>query len=65
MNHLVGERFRVGEVVCQGVRLCEPCDHLESLTADGVVGALTHRGGLRADIVEGGVVRIDDTIERV
>lgn len=65
LNHLVGERFRVGEVVCRGVRLCEPCDHLESLTADGVVAALTHRGGLRADIVESGAVRVGDPIERI
>ena len=65
LNHLVGERFRVGEVVCRGVRLCEPCDHLESLTEDGVVAALTHRGGLRADIEEGGVIRAGDTVERL
>ena len=65
LNHLVGERFSVGEVVCRGVRLCEPCDHLESLTDDGVVAALTHRGGLRADIEEGGVIRLGDGIERL
>jgi MOSC domain-containing protein YiiM len=65
LNHLVGERFRVGEVVCRGVRLCEPCDHLESLTADGVVAALTHRGGLRADIETGGAIRVGDGVERI
>jgi MOSC domain-containing protein YiiM len=65
LNHLVGERFRVGEVVCRGVRLCEPCSHLESLTEDGVVEALTHRGGLRADIEEGGVIGVGDGVERV
>jgi len=63
LNHLVGERFRVGEVVCEGVRLCEPCGHLERLTADGVEAALTHRGGLRADIVDGGTIRVGDGIE--
>jgi MOSC domain-containing protein YiiM len=65
LNHLVGERFRVGEVVCRGVRLCEPCDHLESLTTDGVVAALTHRGGLRADIEESGEIRVGDMVERI
>ncbi len=65
LNHLVGERFRVGDVVCRGVRLCEPCNHLESLTADGVVTALTHRGGLRADIEESGEIRVGDTVERI
>lgn len=65
LNHLVGERFRVGDVVCRGVRLCEPCSHLESLTADGVVAALTHRGGLRADIEEDGVIRAGDSVGRL
>jgi len=65
LNHLVGGRFRVGEIVCKGVRLCEQCTHLESLTADGMVRALTHRGGLRVDVVEGGVVGVGDVVERV
>lgn len=41
LNHLVGERFRLGDAVCEGVRLCEPCGHLQSLTADGISAALT------------------------
>lgn len=64
LNHLVGERFRVGEVVCEGVMLCEPCSHLQSLTEEGVLEALIHRGGLRADIVEGGTIRTGDEISR-
>ena len=62
LSHLVGERFRVGGVVCEGVRLCEPCGHLQSLTEDGVVDALTHRGGLRADIVDDGTIRVGDPV---
>lgn len=62
LNHLVGEQFRVGDVVCRGNRLCEPCDHLQRLTRDGVRDALVHRGGLRADIIEGGVIRSGDEI---
>ncbi|NHN60492.1 MULTISPECIES: MOSC domain-containing protein [Halorussus] len=63
LNHLVGERFRIGEVVCEGVELCEPCSHLESLTADGAVSALLHRGGLRADVVESGEISEGDALE--
>jgi MOSC domain-containing protein YiiM len=63
LNHLVNQRFRLGrEVVCQGVRLCEPCDHLENLTFKGVSEALLHRGGLRADIISGGTIRVGDPI---
>lgn len=63
VDHLVDERFRLGEAVCEGVELCEPCGYLESLTEDGVLQALVHRGGLNARIVETGTVRIGDPIE--
>jgi len=63
LNHLVNQQFRLGhEAVFQGVRLCEPCDHLESLTFKGVSEALAHRGGLRADVVRGGTIRVGDPI---
>jgi MOSC domain-containing protein YiiM len=62
LNHLVGRRFRVGDVLLEGIRLCEPCDHLESLTRPGVREALSHRGGLRAQILEGGPIRVGDPI---
>lgn len=55
LNHLVGERFRVGEAICEGTELCEPCSYLERhLSTEGVREALVHRGGLRARIVDGG-----------
>jgi MOSC domain-containing protein YiiM len=63
LNHLVGERFRVGEVVCEGVELCEPCGHLESLTEEGAVSALLHRGGLCAEVVESGTIEVGDDLE--
>jgi MOSC domain-containing protein YiiM len=62
LNHLVGQEFRVGEVLLRGIRLCEPCGHLESLTVKGVKDGLCHRGGLRAQVVQGGVLRIGDVI---
>jgi MOSC domain-containing protein YiiM len=62
LNHLVGERFRVGDLICEGVELCEPCGHLESLTEEGAVSALLHRGGLCADILESGTVEVGDEV---
>lgn len=62
LNHLVGRHFKVGAVVLAGIRLCEPCKHLEGLTVTGVLKGLIHRGGLRARIVQGGVLRAGDTI---
>src|SRR5215471_8932254 len=40
LNHLVGREFQVGEVVLRGLRLCEPCDHLEKLTVAGIKDGL-------------------------
>lgn len=63
LNHLVGERFEVGELVCEGVGLCEPCGYMQSLVGqDGVAKSLVHRGGLNARIIESGPVRVDDEI---
>lgn len=62
LNALVGKRFLIGEVECIGRRLAEPCAHLERLTRPGLLRPLVHRGGLRADIVAGGELRVGDTI---
>jgi MOSC domain-containing protein YiiM len=65
LNHLVGERFRVGEAVCVGTELCEPCSYLERhLEERGVREALVHRGGLRCRVVEGGRIERGDPIRR-
>jgi MOSC domain-containing protein YiiM len=62
LNHLVGKEFSVGTVVLLGIRLCEPCDHLEALTVKGVKEGLCHRGGLRAQILHSGVLKTGDLI---
>jgi MOSC domain-containing protein YiiM len=62
LNHLVGRRFRVGEVLLEGTRLCEPCAHLEGLTRKGVLAGLVHRGGLRTVIVDEGTMRRGDVV---
>ena len=62
LNHLVGREFAVGAVVLRGLRLCEPCGHLEKLTVTGINAGLVHRGGLRAQVIVGGVLRVGDPI---
>jgi MOSC domain-containing protein YiiM len=62
VNELVGKRFRIGDVECEGVELCEPCAHLESMTQPGVTKALVHRGGLNADILTDGEIRVGDPV---
>jgi MOSC domain-containing protein YiiM len=65
LNHLVGKEFRVGEVTLKGIRLCEPCAHLASLTQKGALKALIHRGGLRAEIVTEGMIHVGDEIQEL
>ena len=65
LNSLVGERFRVGEVECIGRRLCEPCAHLQRLTEASILRNLVHRGGLRADLLSGGTIRVGDLVARL
>ena len=65
LNHLVGRKFRVGEVELYGVRLCEPCAYLEKLTYPGVFAALVHRGGVRGQIINDGVIRVGDVISPI
>jgi MOSC domain-containing protein YiiM len=62
LNHLVGHEFQIGEVRVRGIRLCEPCGHLQALTGRPVIKGLRHRGGLRAQILNQGVIRVGDVV---
>ena len=62
LNALVGRRFYVGSVECVGRRLAEPCAHLEKLTRPGLLRPLVHRAGLRADVLTGGVIEVNDEV---
>ena len=62
LNHLVGREFQIGEVRLRGLKLCEPCTHLQQLTSKAVLKALRHRGGLRAEILGGGVIKVGEKI---
>jgi MOSC domain-containing protein YiiM len=62
LNAFVGRRFAVGEVECEGLELSEPCRKLERLTEHGVLRGLVHRGGLRAEVLVGGEIRIGDPV---
>ena len=65
LNHLVGKEFQVGEVRLMGIRLCEPCHYLEEMTTKGVLAGLIHRGGLRANVLTSGIVRVGDSVTEV
>jgi MOSC domain-containing protein YiiM len=65
LNDLVDKRFRVGEVEAVGIEWCEPCNHIQSLTYQGVLKGMVHRAGLRADIVQAGTISVGDEVDEV
>jgi len=63
LNHLVGRDFSVGGARLRGHELCEPCGDLARMTGrPQILTGLTHRGGLRAEILEGGRIRVGDSV---
>lgn len=63
LNHLVGRRIRVGDVVLEGTRLSTPCRHIEQITGQEIFNILLNRSGLHARILQGGDIRRGDAIE--
>jgi len=62
LDALLGHRFRIGEVLLEGVKDCPPCDHLEQLVNKSVLQPLVGRAGVRARVLEGGIIRVGDVI---
>ncbi|HZR18910.1 MAG TPA: MOSC domain-containing protein [Verrucomicrobiae bacterium] len=62
LNDLVGREFSIGAVRIRGIRLCEPCNHLAKRTLPEVLKGLVHKGGLRAQILSEGPIRVGDEI---
>jgi MOSC domain-containing protein YiiM len=63
LGHLVAREFRVGEAVLRGVQICEPCEHVVGVTGiKGLLPNLIHRGGLHAQIVTSGLIRVGDPV---
>ena len=47
---------------CVAIRLAEPCTYLEGLVGRPIIRALTHKAGIRADILVDGEIAVGDTI---
>ena len=60
---LLHREFVIGGVIMRGLRLFEPCGHLEKISkVAGIFRALEHRSGLKAAILSDGVIRVGDPI---
>lgn len=65
---LIGRDFQVGGAKLRGVKYCEPCDRPNKLAGERLRGApvfrdaFHDRGGLIAEVVEGGIIRVGDPV---
>jgi len=62
LNHLVGKKFKIGNVILEGTRLSTPCRHIEQITGLELFNQLMNRAGLNAKIVVGGKIFVEDSI---
>ncbi len=62
LNHLIGQRFQVGPVLLETVRLNQPCKYLEKMTGKAVYLPLLNRSGLNCRVIEGGTIRPGDLV---
>ena len=62
LNHLVGQRFKIGDTVLEGGRLNTPCKYLETIVGKKIFVRLLNRSGLNCRIIKGGVIKINDCI---
>ena len=65
LNDLVGRRFTVGGIECEGEELCHPCNHLQKLTQPGVLKGLANRGGLCARVLDEGEIAVGDSVREL
>jgi hypothetical protein len=61
---LIGATFSIGTATFRGVRVCDPCRYIETLTREGLFGELAGRGGLRAAVLTAGVIRLGDPLRQ-
>ena len=57
LNHLIGKGFRLKGLQFEGVCECKPCYWMDRAIAPGAEDLLRGRGGLRARILSGGILR--------
>jgi MOSC domain-containing protein YiiM len=62
LNHLVGRRFWLGRTLLEATRLSTPCRHIEEILGKAVFDPLINRSGLNCRILEGGTVRVGDSV---
>ena len=67
MNLSLPLKVRLAMAICpnsefRGIRLCEPCAYMSGILHSDVLKKMVHRAGLRAQIIEGGIIKVSDDV---
>lgn len=61
LNSLIGKRFKIGNVEFEGLAHCAPCTWMNAVMKKGAYASMSGRGGLRVEVVRGGVLKCEKT----
>jgi MOSC domain-containing protein YiiM len=64
LNKIINNKIQINDVVLKIHQLCQPCRYLQNkLSVDNLVKLLTNKGGVRAEIVQSGMISTFDEIK--
>ena len=64
LNKMINKKIQINNVILKIHQLCQPCRYLQNkLSVDNLVKLMTNKGGVRAEIVQSGIISTFDEIK--